>query len=461
MRTRLTPDVFQAALSHRFAFLSLILLCALGAPAPSLAAALEVAGLRIGENPDRTRIVLDLSRRPTAEEYLVFTLADPPRLVVDLFNANLHEGLPNPARYRPPILDVMAAQRSETWARLVFTLSRYVSHEDKVLDNRLVVDLTNLGEQAAAPAHGGRDSGATDYDEVGEADPQNLRDLVVVVDAGHGGRDPGAIGYNGAKEKDVVLSIARFLQQQLDATRGVRVVMTRTRDVHVPRAERREFARRQNPDLFVSIHADSFTNTRARGASVYAIPNSEEACLPAERHDYAARMGDQYDGSVPHLGDVLCGTSRDGNLVKSVEVGNLVLASLARETSLHKEAVERAAFTVLKTRTNFPSILIETSFISNPEDARQLVDRRHQRALASAISRGLLNYLRNNAPTGSYLYQLRRTGPIEYRVQSGDSLSRIAAAYGVSVAAIRSLNDLQSDNIHVGRVLHIPGGLKP
>ena len=410
----------------------------------------EIKRLRVGQSPDRTRVVLDISNRV---EHKVSTLADPFRLVIDLHNAKVDPELVTPSDLPAPIDRVRLVQRNESWVRVVFDLSREVSYKSFSLEpgrhdgidhsDRLVIDLQKVPD-AYTPA------------------PQPASQLVVVLDPGHGGQDPGAVGHGGVYEKDVVLAIARLLKLNLEAEPGVRVVMTRTGDYYVRHARRKELATEEGAGLFVSIHADAFTNTRARGASVYMVSvdgaSSETAHWLAERANRSDVVGgiSLRDHPEPYLVEVLVDLSMHGNQLASKKAGDLVLESLKRgKIGLHKADLEQAGFVVLKT-PKFPSLLIETGFISNPQDARALADPGYRKTLAAVIGRGLLAYLDEVQRNGLYAANRPQNAPTNYVIRSGDTLSEIAVRHQVSTEELRSFNHLRSDTIRIGQILRIP-----
>lgn len=226
--------------------------------------------------------------------------------------------------------------------------------------------------------------------------------VIVALDPGHGGEDPGAIGPTGLREKDVVLSIARQLRDVLHQQRGMRVMLTRDADYFVPLHERVRKARRVQADLFVSIHADAFMRPEARGASVFALSDkgatSAAARWMAERENGA----DQVGGVNVNVGDAqvmraLLDMSTTAQIKDSLKLGREVLGRMGRVGNLHKRQVEQAGFAVLKA-PDIPSILVETAFISNPEEEQLLRDRDYQKQLVQAMASGIKRYFERNPP---------------------------------------------------------------
>jgi N-acetylmuramoyl-L-alanine amidase len=240
------------------------------------------------------------------------------------------------------------------------------------------------------------------------ATPGPLRNIIVAIDAGHGGQDPGAIGPGGAHEKQVVLAISKALAAQVNRESGYRAVLVRTGDYFIPLAKRPVIARRAGADIMVSVHADAFHKKTANGASVYALSQrgatSETAKYLADRENRADLIG----GSValndkdPVLAEVILDLSMTATLNHSLHLGDQVLKSMAGIGRLHNRRVEQAGFVVLKS-PDMPSILVETGFISNPDEARKLRDPAHQNRLARAIFAGVKRHFERHPPDGTRL----------------------------------------------------------
>lgn len=408
----------------------------------------SIHNIRTWPAPDHTRVVFDTTG---AVQHSVFRLGSPERLVVDLFDVNLKAPLGLAATDDNLVKRIRAAGRGSTDLRVVFDLKRRAKARSFVLKpnppygHRLVIDLeAEPGERevrakTAKPAASSR-----------------LRKIVVAIDPGHGGEDPGAIGRGKVREKDVVLAISKRLARELKAARGYEAVLTRTGDYYVPLRRRMARARKARADLFLSIHADAFRDRRVRGSSVYVLSrngaSSEAAKWLADRENASdlvggVRLGDK-DGL---LASVLLDLSQAAALSASGEVGNRILRQLNRVAKPHKRQVQRAGFMVLKS-PDVPSILIETGFISNPDEERRLRDRRYQTKIARAISQGVQRYFEKNPPDGTLLAARKHT------IEPGETLSHISARYRVTVDSLRAENRLSTDNVHVGQVLHIPEG---
>ncbi|HSG89004.1 MAG TPA: N-acetylmuramoyl-L-alanine amidase [Pseudomonadales bacterium] len=410
--------------------------------------------MRIHSGPDHTRLVLDLSG-PTAWSH--FTLDGPARVVLDMDAGQLRFDPERLDLAGTPIRRVRAAARENGGLRVVLDLSRALTPKPFDLapvapyGYRLVVDLyEEAGERAAlrvAP----------------QADAR--RDIVVAIDPGHGGEDPGALGPNRVREKDVVLAIARRLDALFDGAPGFRGELLRTGDYYVPLRRRTELAREHRADLFISVHADAFKNSRPRGASVFALSprgaTSEMARWLAESENQSDLIGGVGGVSLadkdPVLAEVLLDLSMTGSLSASLDLGERVLASLGGDIRLHSHQVHQAGFAVLKS-PDIPSILVETGFISNPQEAVQLADAAYQARLARAIYDGARAHLEELPPPGTLLAWLRDNpdAHTRYTIEKGDTLSAIAQRFGVETGRLRTANGLAGDVIRVGQTLVIP-----
>ena len=235
--------------------------------------------------------------------------------------------------------------------------------------------------------------------------PKVARLATIVIDAGHGGEDPGARGRLGSREKDITLTIARRLKELVDAEPEMRAVLTRDGDFYVPLQTRVDKARRVKADLFVSVHADAFIRAHARGSSVFALSErratSEAARWLAKKENEADLVGGvNIDVKDKYLAQTLLDLSQTATIDYSLRLGNAVLGELGQVNTLHKAQVEQASFAVLKS-PDVPSILVETAFISNPEEEKRLNDDAYQDQLARAILGGIKRYLARHPPRPS------------------------------------------------------------
>ena len=353
-----------------------------------------IAGVRIGQfSPQVVRLVFDL-RQPTAPQ--VFGLepvaAYGHRLVFDLkpvverdpLLALLSErGLAGPAAAPAPPASAAGAAAREAADSVRDALGEFIGRMPQ----------GEAGPAASAPPRPGRKPAAAPQ---APAERSTERLVVIALDPGHGGEDPGAIGPSGLREKDVVLAIARQLRERLDAMPPLRAYLTRDSDHFVPLHERVRKARRVQADLFVSIHADAFFTPQARGASVFALSesgaSSSAARWMARRENEADRIGGvNLETKDPQLTRALLDMSTTAQIRDSLKLGSEVLRGIGKVGRLHKPQVEQAGFAVLKA-PDIPSILVETAFISNPQEEALLADPEHQRKLVEALATGIQRY---------------------------------------------------------------------
>jgi len=422
----------------------------------ALANPATIESVRVRPSPERTRIVFDLGK---PVEHKIFGLSDPERLVIDILDARLEADFDEVSLEDTPIKEMRYGVRKGDDVRVVLDLSEKVKPRSFVLKpilqygDRLVIDLYTPEQQQPVERKTGRIA-------------RQMRDVIVAVDAGHGGDDPGAIGYNGIREKDVVLAIARRLDRLFDHEPGYRPFMVRKDDYYVALRRRTEIAREEQADIFISIHADAFKTSQARGASVYAISQkgatSETARWLAEKENRADLIGGVGGVSLDDKDDLLAGVLLDlsmtASLSASLEMGSSILNSIKTVNRLHKRRVEQAAFAVLKS-PDIPSLLIETGYISNPQEAKALSTRSHQADLARAVFYGVKRYVEQNPPPGSFLAWKKQGGDeklVKYVIESGDTLSGIANKYRVSAESLKRINGLRGDLIRIGQVLKIP-----
>lgn len=420
-----------------------------------------VTNLRIWRAPDHTRLVLDLTREA---DHRVFTLSGPSRVVVDLENTNLFASIGDLELSDSGVRAIRAAQRDNGGLRVVLDLSEELNPRSFVLPpneqygHRLVIDLQRQ-EGRSAQVQAAR--------EASQAQTGGQRDIIIAIDAGHGGEDPGAIGRNRTFEKNVVLAIAREMEAIVEATPGYTPFMVRTGDYYISLVRRRQLAREANADFFVSIHADAFTSPQPSGASVYALSDrgatSTMASYLAESENAADTIGGVGGVNLESMDAVVRGVIVDLAMTHSMQegltVGTSVLQQMGTVTRLHKSRVEQAGFAVLRS-PDVPSILVETGFMSNVNDERNLGSPAYRRRLAQAIFSGIKEHFDANPPPNTWVYAQRRNAGTfsQYTVRSGDTLSGIAARHGVSLSRLREINSMNSDVIRVGQVLRVPSG---
>jgi N-acetylmuramoyl-L-alanine amidase len=383
------------------------------------ARAAQIIAVRVWPAQDYTRVTLENDTKLKATH---FTIKDPHRLVVEIEGVDLDTKLKSlVAKIQsndPYIAQVRVGQNRPGVVRLVFDLKEEIQPQVFTLDpvgeykHRLIFDLypqtpsdpiaellkkstTPPGLTEKTPAELPTTAKATDDDD---NDGQRLTRLVTIaLDPGHGGEDPGAVGRGGSFEKNVVLSIARRLKTRLEQQSNVRVMLTRDGDYFVPLNVRVQKARKVQADLFVSIHADAFVEPTARGSSVFALSekgaSSTAARWLANKENAADLIGGiNIRSKNQHLASVLLDLSTTAQINDSLKLAKSVLGEIGTINRLHKAQVEQAGFAVLKA-PDIPSILVETAFISNPEEEARLSDENYQDQMADALMRGIRKYL--------------------------------------------------------------------
>ncbi|SFN13602.1 N-acetylmuramoyl-L-alanine amidase [Formivibrio citricus] len=391
---------------------------ALAAPAAS------VVAVRLWPSHAYTRITIE-STAPLTFSH--FSLKDPERLVVDMEGVDLNntlQSLATKAGVDDPYIQKMRAARNKPGVvRLVVDLKSAVTPQVFTLTpvgeyrHRLVVDLYPAGQADSLLAFLGEKESAVKAFEpppepgkvaskpetapaADKAEPAKLkvdRLTTIVLDPGHGGEDPGAVGASGSYEKNVVLAIARKLKAQLEEMPNVRVILTRDGDYFVPLHMRVRKARAVRADLFVSIHADAFIRPDARGSSVFVLSekgaSSTAAKWLADNQNKADLIGGvKFNTKDKYLAHTLMDLTQTATINDSLKLGKVMLSELGGVNRLHKNGVEQAGFAVLKA-PDIPSILIETAFISNPQEEKKLLDPAYQQKMAQALTRGIHKYL--------------------------------------------------------------------
>ncbi|WAW10962.1 N-acetylmuramoyl-L-alanine amidase [Oxalobacter vibrioformis] len=408
-------------------FFSLVLSFAVVLPAWGA----KVLAVRVWPAQDYTRITLEHDGEIKTSH---FTLNNPDRLVVEIEGIDLNPALKElVAKIQtddPYVKQARVGQTKPNVVRIVFDLREAVKPQVFTLkpvdkyQHRLVLDLypTAPVDPIAALIRSSeannktRKQPAPVVEEKTESAPKAVaskpekntdkiqlnRMVTVVLDPGHGGEDPGAIGHRGSREKDVVLSIARRLKTRIEQEPNMRVVMTRNGDYFVPLHVRVEKARQAQADLFISIHADAFIEPRANGSSVFVLSekgaSSTTAKWLAKKENDADLIGGvNIKNHNRQLASVLLDLSTTAQIKDSLKLGSAVLNEIGGINRLHKSHVEQAGFAVLKA-PDIPSILVETAFISNPEEEAKLNDGGHQEKIADAIMNGVRKYFAKNPP---------------------------------------------------------------
>jgi N-acetylmuramoyl-L-alanine amidase len=435
---------------------------------PMVAYAANIETVRVWPDSTKTRIVLDLS---APVEFRSFTLENPHRLVVDVTQGKFIAKT-DTLVWPQPVANMRFAQFDPNTLRLVFDLNNKVNAEVFLLageapyGHRLVIDFlgANLVSAQSPPSTTTPTTQATTQ----TAAPASLspripekpaqKTFVVAIDAGHGGQDPGAIGPKGTHEKKIVLSIANKLAELVRKEPGMKAVMIRDGDYFVALRQRINIARKHQADLFVSIHADAFHDPRANGASVYTLSqsgaSSEAARWLAEQENRSDLIGGvSLDDKDDVLASVLLDLSQTASTQASLTMGSAVLKQLGHLTRLHSKQVQNAGFAVLKS-PDIPSILVETGFISNPDNEKNLRSEAYQEKIARAVLAGIKEYIRtSNHYNDLPVLQMAAS---EHTITRGETLSGIAVRYGVSVSTLRQTNKLKSDEVRIGQVLQIP-----
>ncbi|ELG2045389.1 N-acetylmuramoyl-L-alanine amidase [Vibrio fluvialis] len=432
----------------------------------SAAQANVLEGVRVWPSPDETRVVIDVK---SEVDFSYFTLSGPDRLVVDLKQTSLGTKLPVNVSDSAILTKIRASSPPEkSTYRLVLELKKKSAPQLFKLaptpggqyGHRLVIDLPH-GESSTPPA--AKPSSETKVSR-DASQLYGTADIVVAIDAGHGGEDPGSIGPTRKYEKDVTLSVAKKLADQIDAVPGMKAVLTRRGDYFVNLNKRSEIARKNKAHLLVSIHADAFHTPQPRGGSVFVLNTrraNTEIARWVENHEQQSEL-------LGGAGEVLAKNNADRNVSQTLldlqfshsqkegyKVATNILREMGKVAYLHKREPVNASLAVLKS-PDIPSVLVETGFISNPSEEKLLFQRSHQDKLAHALTKALVQYFEDNPPEGTLFANRGKTQ--KHKVQRGESLSVIASKYGTSVDEIVQTNKLKSNSLAVGQVLTIPGG---
>jgi N-acetylmuramoyl-L-alanine amidase len=416
--------------------------------APLSAHAMQILAVRVWPAADYTRVTLENDVELKATHFLV---KDPNRMVVEIegliLNATLKELVAKIQTNDPYIKQVRVGQNRPNVVRLVFDLKAEINPQVFTLkpvgdyQHRLVFDLypanpvdpitaliekgewhkedapsiatpnatiTKAEKPLIADTKDSRDLKDTkevkESKDIKETSPANsqIRMITIALDPGHGGEDPGALGRAGSREKDVVLAIAKRLKAKLEQVPNMRVMLTRDGDYFVPLQTRVSKARGVQADLFVSIHADAFVEPTARGSSVFVLSekgatSTAARWLAKKENDADLIGGINIKSQDRHLAGVLLDLSTTAQINDSMKLGKVVLKEIAGVNRLHKPSVEQAGFAVLKA-PDIPSILIESAFISNPEEEARLTDDGYQDELSEAIVKGIKKYFAKNPP---------------------------------------------------------------
>lgn len=401
----------------------------------------QVEDIRLAANKGYVRLVFDLDK---VASHTVFTLHKPERVVLDLKNTKMSHGMVDQLQANALIRGIRSGVRNSGDLRVVFDLSERVTPRSFLLGpsgsagNRLVLDL----HQEKQATH---------------SRVKQKRDVIIAIDAGHGGKDPGATGRHGTHEKLITLQIAKQLQKSINAQRGMRAVLTRKNDRFMRLRDRIHKAREYQADMMISLHADSFPDPRASGSSIYALSlggaSSETARMMADKENAADLLFGDVELAVEDkmVKEVLFDLSLTGTIESSLDIGSEILKQIKTVNRVHKKKVQQAGFAVLKA-PNIPSVLLETAFISNPREEKNLRSASHQKKVAKAVTRGVSRYFSRKAPPGTWLSAVAK----EHKIHHGDSISSIAKKYAISETDLRARNALFSNNLVAGQVIKIP-----
>lgn len=461
----------------------------------------RVENIRVWHSPDSTRVVFDVSQNV---QYKLFELSNPKRVVVDIQNATLSKKLPSLDPNNKHISRIRTGKPKAKTARFVFELKTdlfsksFLLAPNKLYGHRLVIDfeekkskpanqvvtepLPNQTQQAVETAPAATSQPAQQSVAVSQPlivnDNRDSRPFIIAIDAGHGGEDPGAIGFRGTYEKKITLQIATRLKEVINKDPSFNAFMVRTGDYFIKLHKRRAIAREKNADMFISIHADAFHKRSANGFSVYAL--SQRGATSAMARALAAKEnasdligGVSLADKDDVLAKVLVDLSMNNTISESVNFGGRVLQKLRQHGRLHSKRVEQAGFAVLKS-PDIPSILIETGYITNPNEEKNLRSSSHQNKIANAVYGAIKEYFKqtpyrsnaqyasvsvdNNSSTYQSLVKPKR--PRYHKVKRGDSLSSIAAKYRISVKQLKRENNLKSNVAVLGKRLKLPSNAR-
>lgn len=412
-----------------------------------------IEGLRIWPSPNTTRLVLDLSETP---KYSYFTLQSPDRLVLDIEDTAKTFDFSKVANESQLVKKVRYSKaKKSSSVRVVIELSKKLEKNIFALPptspygDRLVIDLND--PVSAVPK------------VVLDAKSSPDRDIIVVIDAGHGGEDPGSIGRGGSYEKNVTLGIAKRLESLINKEKGLKAIMTRTGDYYISPNKRPQLARKHKADLLVSIHADAFTTPQPNGASVWVLSmkraNTELGRWMERTERHSELLGGaaeiiQDTANERYLAQALLDMSMDHSLTTSYDLSRDVISHLGKVTRLHKRKPQAASLAVL-TSPDIPSVLVETGFISNPKEEKNLNWSAYRQKLAQSIFDGVKQHFKGSPPDGS-LWAKWKQEHRTHKVRSGESLSLLAQRYKVQVSTLKKANNLNTDVVRIGQVLTIP-----
>lgn len=382
----------------------------------SLAAAVRLTNIQVNNSSGRTQIVLSLDNKVV---YKTFSLAKPERFVLEIENTKLSKKLSEIDLSKSLIEDIRAGSGAKGSLRLVLDLKQAVKNKNvelKIKDKRtyqIQIDLFGKSLLTSAKQVTSKvipKTSATNSTVLSATQYKAPSYLTVVIDPGHGGKDPGATGARGTHEKDIVLAIAKDLQADLQKVPGIKVCMTRKSDYFVTLRGRIAAARQCKGDMFIAIHADAYRNPHSRGASVFALSQrgatSESARWLADRENNSEMLGGNIDLSDKSqlLSSVLIDLSQTATINSSLQFGLDLIRRMSFVARMHSHKVEQAAFVVLKS-PDIPSVLIETGFLSNRDEERNLNSSIYRKQLAGAMTLAIVDYFKVKAPADTIFAQ--------------------------------------------------------
>ncbi len=435
---------------------------------PALVFANSLNGVRVWPSPEDTRVVMDLGAQA---QYSYFSLTSPYRLVVDLKNTRLNTKLPIVVTNSPVLKRIRSSSPPDkSTYRLVFELKDKTDVQLFPLKptpgggygHRLVIDFPHEDKVASSGT-----MATLLKPKKTLTVPKKNKDILIVIDPGHGGEDPGSIGPSHKFEKNVTIAIAKKLAARLDAIPGIRTKLTRTGDYYVSLDKRVAIARKNDAHLMISIHADAFTSSKPRGASVFVL-NTRRANTEISRWiENSERQSELLGGSGtafannindPNVNQTLLDLQFSHSQKEGYKLATDVISEIGKVARLHHSKPINTSLAVLRS-PQIPSILIETGFISNPTEEKLLFQRSHQDKLARAITKAVVRYLKENPPEGTKFAAQAKAAV--HTVKRGESLSVIAAQHNVSVEALKKANNLRSASLAIGQKLTIPSGAAP
>lgn len=418
----------------------------------------KLQDIRVWPSPDKFRLVFDLTEKPNFSH---FSLINDDRLVIDFKDTSLKVNLKKLKINSKLVKRIRKSGPPKKGSlRLVIDLNKAIKPKIFSLPptgpygDRLVVDLPKISKTISKPV-------PSVVVKTVQDKAKQKRDIVIAIDAGHGGEDPGSIGASGRYEKTITLAISKMLAKRLNNTKGFKAVMTRKGDYYVGLNKRSSIARKASSDLLLSIHADAFTSRQPHGASILVLSNKRadsevgRVLENNERHsELLGGVGEIIDTNEngKYLARTLIDMSMENAKVESYNIASDILKRLNKVTYLHKKTPVLASLAVLKS-PDFPSLLVETGFISNPKEEKKLFDINHRKKMVEAIYQAVYRYFKEKAPEGTYFSNYR---PKIHKVVSGDSLSKIAKRYNTSIAKLKKNNGLKSNVLHIGKELKIP-----